>query len=400
MCYGQFQTAFTFTNGNKFIKMSHGVRFNDRKEVNMAHIAVLGGGLSGRLTAWELVRQGFEVSLFEQGSRQGEQAAGYVAAAMLAPLAEAVEATPLVIELGRQSMPLWRDIVSRLKTPVFHQQNGSLVVWYGADKPLSLEFQQHLSRAHQGRNPTQHWSAADIAAHEPQLAGRFSDGLYLPEEGQLDNRQVLAALADTLEDSGVHCHWQHPCEVDDLASRFDGVMDCRGYGAKACWNRLPEGSRLRGVRGEVARVFAPEITLNRPVRLLHPRYPLYIAPKENHRFVIGATQLESESDAPASVRSGLELLSALYAVHPAFGEAEIMEIAVGLRPTLNHHNPEIRFSSKQKLIEVNGLFRHGFMISPAVTAAAARLAVALFGGGEIPLHDEISGLDYLKLEAV
>ena len=79
--------------------------------------------------------------------------------------------------------------------------------------------------------------------------------------------------------------------------------------------------------------------------------------------MIGATQIESESQAPASVRSGLELLSALYAVHPAFGEANLLELATGLRPTLNHHNPEIRFNRERRLIEVNGLFRHGFMIS-------------------------------------
>ncbi|MBZ5717891.1 hypothetical protein LAZ26_09605, partial [Haemophilus influenzae] len=126
------------------------------------------------------------------------------------------------------------------------------------------------------------------------------------------------------------------------------------------------------------------------------RYPLYIAPKENHVFVVGATQIESESQAPASVRSGLELLSALYAVHPAFGEADILEIATGLRPTLNHHNPEIRYSLARRLIEINGLFRHGFMISPAVTAAAVRLAVALVDGKDAPERDEESGLAYIR----
>ena len=146
----------------------------------------------------------------------------------------------------------------------------------------------------------------------------------------------------------------------------------------------------------MARVYAPEVELSRPVRLLHPRYPLYIAPKENHIFVIGATQIESESQAPASVRSGLELLSALYAVHPAFGEANLLELATGLRPTLNHHNPEIRFNRERRLIEVNGLFRHGFMISPAVTGAAVRLAGALFAGSDIPESDETSGLPYIR----
>ena len=239
------------------------------------------------------------------------------------------------------------------------------------------------------------WNADEIAANEPQLAGRFSDGLYLPAEGQLDGRQVLNALADALASMNVPCHWSCEREVEDLAAQYDWVIDCRGYGAKAAWNRLSE-SQLRGIRGEVARVYAPEVELSRPVRLLHPRYPLYIAPKENHIFVIGATQIESESQAPASVRSGLELLSALYAVHPAFGEANLLELATGLRPTLNHHNPEIRFNRERRLIEVNGLFRHGFMISPAVTGAAVRLAGALFAGSDIPESDETSGLPYIR----
>ena len=361
----------------------------------MSTVAVLGGGLSGRLMAFQLAEQGVSVELFEKGERDGAQAAAYVAAAMLAPSAEAVEATPEVIRLGKQSIALWRAIVGRLNTPVMMQENGSLIVWHTQDKPLSAEFARYLKRGGVAEHETIRWNADEIAANEPQLAGRFSDGLYLPTEGQLDGRQVLNALADALESMNVACHWLCEREVEDLAAQYDWVIDCRGYGAKSAWNR-PSESVLRGVRGEVARVYAPEIELSRPVRLLHPRYPLYIAPKENHIFVIGATQIESESQAPASVRSGLELLSALYAVHPAFGEANLLELATGLRPTLNHHNPEIRFNRERRLIEVNGLFRHGFMISPAVTGAAVRLVGALFAGSDIPEYDETSGLPYIR----
>ena len=91
----------------------------------------------------------------------------------------------------------------------------------------------------------------------------------------------------------------------------------------------------------------------------------------------------------------MELLSALYAAHPAFGEADIFEIATGLRPTRNHHNPEIRYSRARRLIEINGLFRHGFMIFPAATAAV-RLVVALFDGKDAPERDEKSGLTYTE----
>ena len=364
----------------------------------MPSIAVLGGGLAGRLTAWQLAQQGFQVALFERGSRAGEQSAAYIAAAMLAPLAEAVEATPLVVALGHQSLPLWRQVLARLPEPVFMQQNGSLVVWHAQDKPLAIQFEQHVCRGATA-NTAEQWHAAHIAANEPQLSGRFQQALFLAGEGQLDNRQTLLALARGLEQSGVTCHWHTETTPNELHQRFDWVIDCRGFGAKNAWNAL-ERSKLRGVRGEVARVYAPEISLNRPVRLLHPRYPLYIAPKQNQIFVVGATQLESEDYSEVSVRSGLELLSALYAVHPAFGEAKILELASNLRPTLQHHNPEIRFHQQHQLIEVNGLFRHGFMIAPAVSAATVRLAVALLKQEPAPIQDSVSGLVYTDLAAL
>ena len=361
-----------------------------------SNIAIVGGGLSGRLTAMQLAERGCAVSLFEKGGRAGENAAAYVAAAMLAPAAEAADATPEAILLGEKSVALWRGIIGRLKTPAMMQENGSLIVWHTQDKPLAVQFEQRLNKA--GAQSV-HWHSDDIAANEPQLAGRFSDGLYLPAEGQLDNRQVLNALADQLDTLGVKTHWHTETAPEKLAGQYDWIIDCRGYGAKDAWNNRPSenGSRLRGVRGEVVRVYAPEVELRRPVRLLHPRYPLYIAPKENHLFVIGATQLESESQAPVSVRSGLELLSALYAVHPAFGEAQVVETGTGLRPTLNHHNPAIRYDTAARIIEINGLFRHGFMIAPAVTAAAVRLADCLFDGKPAPDFDEESGLAYIKL---
>jgi glycine oxidase len=136
-------------------------------------------------------------------------------------------------------------------------------------------------------------------------------------------------------------------------------LDCRGLGAKADWQQL------RGVRGEVLRLHAPEVELLRPVRLVHPRYPLYIAPKDDHVFVIGATEIESEDLSPASVRSALELLSAAYSVHSGFAEARLLEISTQLRPTLADNLPAVRWLG-ERCLQINGLYRHGFLIAPAM----------------------------------
>lgn len=349
-------------------------------------IAILGGGLIGRLLAWHLAKAGASVALYEAGNSAGEGAAAYVAAAMLAPMAEAIDGTPLAVQLGYDSQPLWRQWLPQWPQPVFMQENGTLVVWHAQDQALATRFAQHLRRAHQGQQTWQNWQDSDLSSQEPQLAGRFHSGLFLPTEGQLDNRQVLTALAAALAAEQVDCHWQTPATIAALQAQAGWVIDCRGFAAKTDWNHAGD-STLRGVRGEVLRVHAPEVSLNRPIRLLHPRYPLYIAPKQNHLFVIGATQLESEDDGPITVRSGLELMSALYAVHPAFGEARVLESASGLRPTLNHENPEIRYDPHQRVVAVNGLFRHGFMISPAVSLAAARVIQALLNHDALPEND-------------
>ena len=121
---------------------------------------------------------------------------------------------------------------------------------------------------------------------------------------------------------------------------------------------------LRGVRGEMVVVRSPDVSLQRPVRMLHPRMPLYIVPRGNGLFMIGATMIESERRGPVSVRSAVELLNAAYALHPAFGEAEIVELGADLRPAFPDNLPRIAIDGER--IGVNGLYRHGFLIAPAL----------------------------------
>ena len=146
------------------------------------------------------------------------------------------------------------------------------------------------------------------------------------------------------------------------------VIDCRGWAARKA---LPE---LRGVRGEMMRIRSREVTLTRAVRFLHPRIPLYIVPRANNEFMIGATMIESAEKGAVSVRSAIELLSAAYALHPAFGEAEILEMSADVRPAFPDNEP--RIEERGGRIFVNGFYRHGFLLAPAFAERAATLAFA------------------------
>lgn len=337
--------------------------------------AVVGGGLCGRLVAWQLAGAGHRVALYDRGDADGSSAAAWVAAAMLAPLAEAAVAELLITELGVASLESWPRVLAELPEPVFLQRNGTLVVWHHADRAEAPLFERRV-RANAPAGLVDggfvSLAGAEVGDAEPALAGRFAKGWLLPNEGQLDNRQALRALAAGLAQRKVDTHWN---SVVEGAAYPDArvVIDCRGLGGKPVW------PTLRGIRGEVARVHAPGISLTRPVRLLHPRYPIYIAPKQDDVYVIGATEIEGEDMSPVSVRSALELLSAAFSVHPAFGEARILELNSQCRPTLPDHRPALVWDGARTL-RVNGLYRHGYMIAPEVANAAAQFAQTLLEG--------------------
>jgi len=339
---------------------------------SQSKIAIVGAGLMGRMLAVALAQQGAKVDLFDQSGPDAKQAAARIAAAMLAPLAESAITEDSVVRMGIHSLPRWKAIISKLSSPVFFQQDGTLILWHRQDSHDAERFTAHLKknglRNHQLPFP-QMLDRQALMQLEPSVADRFQQGLYLPNEGQLDNRQLLDALMTELDLLSVRCHWYsevNPESLRDL-SLYDQVLDCRGVGAQYAWKQ--SSNLLRGVRGEVLRLYAPEVKLRRPTRLIHPRYPIYIAPKENDVYVVGATEIESDDLSEMSVRSAMELLSSVYTVHSGFAEARILEMSTQCRPTLQNNLPAIHIhqdKDQSDLILINGLYRHGFMIAPAI----------------------------------
>ncbi|WP_426149149.1 glycine oxidase ThiO [Polaromonas sp. DSR2-3-2] len=336
------------------------------------HIGIAGAGLAGRTLAWRLLRAGCRVTLFDSRPRDALDTASMTAAAMLSPLAELAVSDDAVFALGQRSMQLWPRWIAELAEsggePVYFRQKGTLVVAHAPDQS-SLD---HFSRLLQHKLPdacraqVHTLDAAGLAAQEPALAGRFGGGLFLESEGQLANDQWMAALATEIDRLGVT--WHEGVAVERVeegrivcasgAHAVDVAVDARGVGSQAQW------PQVRGVRGEVLRVECPGVTLQRPVRLMHPRYALYVAPRPDHQFVVGATELESEDTGPVTLRSTLELGSALYSLHPAFGEARVLRLSAALRPALDDHRPAVAL--RGGVWHINGLYRHGYLCAPAV----------------------------------
>ncbi|WP_424964841.1 FAD-dependent oxidoreductase [Dinoroseobacter sp. S375] len=308
----------------------------------MSRFAVLGAGVAGLCVATELAARGAQVTLHDPAGGPGGHGCSWWAGGMLAPWCEYENAEEPVLVHGQAALGWWAE-----KTAV--TTRGTLVVAHARDRS---DLDRFARRTH-GHAPV---SGAQIAALEPDLGTRFPAGLYFAEEAHLDPRRALRDLTDSLAARGMPVR-------DDAPPPGAQIVDCTGLAAREA---LPE---LRGVKGEMLVIRAPELTLSRPVRLLHPRIPLYIVPRGDGVYMLGATMVEAEDRGRISARAMLELLSAAYALNPAFAEAEILEIGTDLRPAFPDNLP--RVTRQGDVTYVNGLYRHGYLLAPAMAQQAA-----------------------------
>jgi len=305
-------------------------------------ITILGAGITGLWQALILKRAGHQVTLIEKSEEVFAGSSSWFAGAMLAPYCEAASAEPVIQKLGLRSLTMWKENFPDMKI------NGTLVLAQPRDMSVLKEF----ARDTEGYDQI---TGNQIGELEPDLEERYQTGLFYPNEAHLDPRQSMQDLWRMITEAGVNIILGNAAsERDHNAGDF--TIDCTGLSAQS------ELKELRGVRGEMAVIRSNEINITRPLRLLHPRFPLYVVPWSDNRYMLGATVIEREDDGPVTLRSALDLLSTAFALHPAFGEAELLEFSTGVRPAFPDNTPKIVL--KHRHIYINGLYRHGFLLGP------------------------------------
>jgi glycine oxidase len=354
------------------------------------NVGIAGAGLLGRLLAFQLARTGHTVTVFDSAANaEARVAAGWTAAGMLSPMAELETANLAVFEQGVRSLELWSGIMAELKTiapehPVMLRMQGSLLLAHKGDEGVAkrmIDLLAHKTPKKYADHAPQAISNKALQALEPALHGSAQSWL-LPIEGQINTVQAMTAMTAAATTLGVTWRWGETitkiepfglslsklptttlrqAQGERSAFKFDWVFDVRGTGAK------PDLS-VRGVRGEIFWLHAPSVELQRPIRLLHPRHRVYLVPRDGNRIVVGASEIESEDRSPISLRSTVELLAAAHSVIPELAEARIIHSETNLRPALLDNLPLL--DTQDGITRINGLFRHGWLIAPALVEQA------------------------------
>jgi glycine oxidase len=264
---------------------------------------------------------------------------------MLSPLAELENAGPEIAALGWRSLKLWPLIAQELGQPALVRAEGSLLLAHGSDLGAA---QRVLARLKDGPEPL---NRAAQQMLEPALAADLK-AWWLAGEGQVLPHEMLVALAGQARD------------VQWLWARSAVALHPHCMA-------LDDGQRLEAdlvIDGEILWLHAPGLVLNRPLRLLHPRHRVYLVPRPGDIVVVGASEIESEDRSPVSLRSAVELMAAAHSVLPALAEARIVHMETNLRPAFADHRP--RIDHQPGLLRINGLFRHGWLLAPALAEKA------------------------------
>jgi glycine oxidase len=312
----------------------------------MKHISIIGAGVAGLWTAFLAQKQGFFVTLYDQDNKALTQGCSHRAGGMLAFHCEADSKKDMMTIYGKKSLTLWQKFFPDLIT-----QNGSLLLAPNNDKDQLRYFEQVTTDFTK-------LTPADIALLEPDLGNRFQHGLFYKTEAYLEPRLCIEKLRTECLELGVQIYFNHYIDRPNANSI---CVNTTGLWGKKNLNRL------RGVKGEMIVIKCPDVNLSRPVRLLHPHHPIYIVPRPDNHYMIGATMIESEKtlvNQHISLQSAGILLTQAFHLHPAFAEAEIIEMNVGYRPAFDDNKPQIMHLND--VYYLNGLYRHGWTIAPAL----------------------------------
>ena len=358
------------------------------RNVSKPNVAIIGAGVIGLGIAWRLAMRGVPVAVFDKGACGA--GASHAAAGMLAACVEAEPGEEALVTLGRASQARWPAFAAELKqasgVDVGLRSEGTLVVALTSDDQArlghQLVFQQKLGL------PLQWISAAETRRREPHLAGKLAGAVFSPEDTQVDNRKLAAALRIAAEMAGASISEHQAVKtISSDAGRVDGIVLADGSKVAADVVVLAAGAWSRNIDG-----LAPE--LRPPVRpikgqmlalRMDPAAPLlthvvwapgaYLVPRLDGRLLVGATVEEKGYDTSLTAGGILTLLEAAWRVVPAVEELPIDEMWVGHRPGSRDDAPILGTGLIDGLIYATGHHRNGILLTPITADAIAELVL-------------------------
>lgn len=350
-----------------------------------ADVAIIGGGVIGLATGYELAALGQQVVIMERDV--AGSGAGHFAAGMIAPASEADTADPALVELALQSCAMYPEWIKRVEADAGleagYRTEGSLLVALHRDHEEELErlaaFQNRIGLQ------TELVSREFILEKEPYLSPRVTRGFYFPADRQIDPRLLSATLAAAFralggtliegEDARPIMESGRPAGIESASGTYEvsaaSVLVAGGTWSEQVWPLEAGALPLRPVKGQILRLHGQPVT-NHIVRTPD----IYLVPRHSGELVVGGTMEEQGFDTTPIAGAVMEMLREAWRVLPGTAELALAEVGVGLRPALRDNMPAIGASALDGLFVSTGHYRHGIMLAPISSTLLAEQIVS------------------------
>ena len=348
-------------------------------------ITVVGGGVIGCATAYELAKAGCAVTLFERAT-PGAEASG-AAAGMLSALGDSAP-TPLE-SLAIASWRLYPKVADELRErtgiDVEYVTRGTIYPLFSVEDIRNAE--RRAARSQAREFGIEAWDVGEVRDREPALGTHVRGAMFVRGDHWVNNQRLVVAYAQAAISAGVMMRAGssvtrvvvedgHARGVVADGERIDSDVVLLAAGAWTGELIASFGGRLpvEPKRGQMlALVHVPPV-LN---HCIHAD-DVYLVPRPSGELLIGAT-VERVGFQRAVTAQGLAaLLRAALALAPVLGTLPISRTWYGFRPWVPDSLPVLGpWPGAEGLFVATAHFRNGIMLAPIT----ARLMTDWITGG-------------------
>lgn len=328
---------------------------------------IIGGGVIGLSIARELHKRGAgSITIVDKGRIGGE--ASWAAAGMLAPNAEC-HADDELFRLCTASNALYPDFAAELLEEtgidIELDRTGTLVLAFNDE-----EAAEHAAKYEWQRTAgivVEQLTADAVRKLEPGISENVYSGYIYPNDWQVENRKLVAALRRYCEMNGI--------ELIENRSITSLPADQAVIITAGAWsNDLVPKPEVRPIRGQMISLAATDSRI-----LRHVIYSSrgYVVPRIDGRILIGAT-VEDVGYAKEVTPEAIATLKAAGAeISPSLAKLDIAESWAGLRPFIAGEFPAIgRVPELENTFVATGHYRNGILLAPIT---AKMIADEMFG---------------------
>ncbi|WP_395725940.1 glycine oxidase ThiO [Nakamurella sp.] len=365
-------------------------------------VLVVGAGVIGLSVAWRCRQRGLSVTVVDPAPGSG---ASRTAAGMLAPVTELHYGEQPLLELNLASAARYPAFAGELEDvtgrSIGYRRTGTVVAaWDAADLAALRDLAGFAGTL---GHPVQALTGRELRSLVPGIAPGLPGGLLAPDDHQVDNRRLHAALLAAVTGAEARLVDAPVARIDVGGGRARGVITADGTSLPAGTVVLAAGAhsgrvaglpdadrpRVHPVRGQTLRLRMSADTMPPLiVRGTVKGSPVYLVPRATSlesgpptgELVIGASSEEAGFDCTPRAGAVYELLRDAQSLLPAVSEAELVEVSTGLRPGSPDNAPLIGRSRTEGLVIATGHYRNGVLLTPITGDGVA----ALLADGALP----------------